>query len=150
MSDALAALALLIAAAAAGETQDVVESVHDGDTLTLAGGMRVRLYGIDAPELDQPYGPAARDALAALVDGRVVRVIEHVTDRYGRQVSDVVRDGVDVNRHLIAAGAAWCYMRYLPPGDDCPRIEAEARSARRGLWALPNPVPPWAWRAGGR
>lgn len=149
MSDALAALTLLLATAAAAETPEAVVSVHDGDTLTLASGVRVRLFGIDAPELDQPYGTAARDALAAMVNGRVVRVVEHATDRYGRQVGDVVLDGVSVNRHLVADGAAWCYTRYLPPGDDCPRIEAEARAARRGLWALPDPVPPWTWRAGG-
>ncbi len=55
-------------------------------------------------------------------------------------------DGQDVNRQMVADGLAWHFTRY---SDDATLAEAEreARGARRGLWADPEAVPPWEWRA---
>jgi endonuclease YncB( thermonuclease family) len=70
-----------------------VRRIIDGDTLEiedLAGiRTRVRLRRLDAPELDEPTGPQARDALAAKFEGRMVRVTPYARDRYGRLVADV-------------------------------------------------------------
>jgi endonuclease YncB( thermonuclease family) len=67
-------------------------------------------------------------------------------DRYGRTVGDVtLPDGRHLNAELVRAGYAWWFRRYSAD----PRfatLEAQARSARRGLWAGPDPVPPWDWR----
>ena len=75
--------------------------VHDGDTMTVApmGDVRVpiniRLYGIDAPELEQRGGPQSRDHLRALVQtGQGVEVIKMSTDKYGRTVALVATDRV--------------------------------------------------------
>ena len=132
-----------------------VVGVADGDTLTVLADwkrqVRVRLGGIDAPERRQPYGTRARQGLSALGFGRAVQVEVEDTDRYGRPVGRVRVGGRDVNAEMVRRGAAWVYLRYnrdpsLPP------LEAEARAARRGLWALPEAerVPPWEWRAARR
>ena len=72
------------------------------------------------------------------------------TDRYGRTVAKVYRDGRDINREMIREGHAWVYRKYLR---DPSLLEDErrAREAHAGLWGLPEAhrVPPWEWRQGG-
>ncbi len=68
-------------------------------------------------------------------------------DRYGRTIGEVSPpDGRVLNRELVKAGFAWWYRRYAPEDVRLEQLENEAREAGRGLWADPNPVPPWAWR----
>jgi endonuclease YncB( thermonuclease family) len=144
---------LLLAGCPASATELLgrVVGVNDGDTLTLLTSEnrqeRVRLAGIDAPESRQPYGTRAQQELSALTFRKHVRVAVMDIDRYGRTVGRVWAGTVDVNAELVRRGAAWVYRQYnrdpmLPP------LEAEARQARRGLWALPaaEQVPPWVWR----
>lgn len=137
-----------LAAAFAGR----VVGVADGDTLTVLttarAEVRVRRAEIDAPESGQPYGARAKQVLSDLAFGRQVRVATVDIDRYDRVVGRVHAGARDVNTEMVRQGAAWVYVRFnrdpaLPP------IEAEARAARRGLWALPEAerVPPWEWRA---
>ncbi len=57
-----------------------------------------------------------------------------------------VPDGRALNRELVTAGFAWWYRRYAPDNEPLKQLEAEARQAKRGLWADPHPVPPWQWR----
>jgi endonuclease YncB( thermonuclease family) len=130
-----------------------VIKVNDGDTLTLSiegrRPIKVRLAGIDAPEYDQPYGKAARQALSVLVFGQTVRVTVYSRDDYGRIVAAVDLSGQDVETNLVERGAAWVYRRY----NRNPRLvelETQAKVARRGLWALPESqrMPPWKWRHG--
>ena len=127
-----------------------VVSVHDGDTLRALDPTRterkVRLLGIDAPEIGQPFGTKARDRLTALVKGKAVTVHDSGSDNYGRSLARVEVAGEDVNRRLVADGCAWHYTRYSDD-DSLAAAEAEAKAARRGLWAEPDPVPPWEWRA---
>jgi endonuclease YncB( thermonuclease family) len=132
-----------------------VIAVGDGDTVTImdtAGARhRVRLVGVDAPERRQSYGATARAALAARVLQRQV-VIEGVgRDRYRRLLGRVLCGGSDVNLEMVRAGLAWFYRAYgrsLSPADRerYALAEAEARAARRGLWAQPSPTPPWVYR----
>ena len=154
---ALAAAALLAAGqpASAEAITGRVVGVADGDTLTvLAEGkrqVRVRLAGIDAPERRQPYGTRARQALAALAFGRAAQVEVEDIDRYERPVGRVRVGGSDVNAEMVRRGAAWVYTRHNRDPSLVP-LEAEARAARRGLWALPEAerIPPWEWRAARR
>ena len=118
-----------------------VVGVHDGDTLTLL------VAGIDAPELDQPYGQKAKRALSALVFRKEVRVESPEPDKYGRTLGTVFLGAVNVNAELVKQGAAWVYRAYpFPP--ELEGLEAQARAAKRGLWALPvdQRCPPWDWR----
>lgn len=153
----LAALALLAApvAAPAAEVAGRVVGITDGDTLTVLTDarqqVRVRLAEIDTPERGQPYGDRARQALSALAFGKAVRVEAEDCDRYGRLIGRVREGGVDVNAEMVRQGAAWVYRQYSRD-PHLLRLEAEARAARRGLWALPEAerTPPWERRAAGR
>ena len=127
-----------------------VVSVHDGDTVLCIDDdksqHKVRLFGIDAPEIGQAFGTKSRDKLAEIVKGRTVEVEAHGEDRYGRTLARLEAAGKDVNREMVKAGLAWHYARY---SDDSTLAAAQrdARSAKRGLWADKKPVPPWEWRA---
>ncbi|MDS4030392.1 MAG: thermonuclease family protein [Candidatus Contendobacter sp.] len=148
----LLALTLALAVAADTLTGRVV-AVADGDTLTvLVEGNRqvkIRLVGIDAPEYDQPFGQKSRQSLSELTFGRTATVAVQKTDDYGRVVGTVTVGGVNVEAEQVRRGLAWVYRHY---SDDARllALEAEAKAARRGLWADANPMPPWEWRHGGK
>jgi endonuclease YncB( thermonuclease family) len=151
----LVTLLLTTWSAIAAELLGQVVGVHDGDTLTLLTSehrqVRVRLYGIDAPESRQPYGTRAQQELSALAFRQKVRVVVEDTDRYGRTVGRVWAGALDVNAELVRRGAAWVYPQYnRDPA--LPRLEAEARQAQRGLWALnaSERQQPWTWRRDSR
>ena len=127
-----------------------VVRVFDGDTVWVqpAPGARwrkLRLDGLDAPEICQPGGVAARDALASRVLGQVVQVHERAVDAHGRGLARLVLDGADINAWLVRSGLAWASRwrgqgPYLAEGD-------AAVSARRGVFAAPDdPEPPHRFR----
>lgn len=119
---------------------DTIEVLHDGHA------ERVRLNGIDCPEKGQPFGKKAKQFTSTMVFGKEVDIQVLGFDRYGRTIGDVMLgDGRNLNRELVRAGFAWWYRKYSKDftlGD----LEDEARLAKQGLWADPNPVPPWEWR----
>ena len=126
-------------------------SVADGDTLRAkvqGVAMDFRLSQIDAPERSQPYGTEAREALLQLVRGSQPLVLVPIdTDRYGRTVVDLWIGNRWLNRELIRSGAAWFYDEYSKDAT-LFEVEREARTAKRGLWALPatQRIEPWRWR----
>jgi endonuclease YncB( thermonuclease family) len=127
-----------------------VLSVTDGDTLTvLVNGTRgkVRLSGIDCPESDQPFGSQATQLTTQLAMEKAVTVTDLGRDKYHRLLGEVVLpDGRMLNRELVREGFCWWYRKYASGNRELERLETEAREARRGLWADPNPMPPWEWR----
>jgi micrococcal nuclease len=127
-----------------------VVTVHDGDTVTCADPAgreeKIRLVGIDAPEYHQPYGRAAREALAAKLAAGGVRVESTARDQHGRLLATLFVGDRDVNRELVADGLAWTFAGFAPD-EDLLALEAEARRQRRGLWADPHPIAPADWRA---
>ena len=71
----------------------------------------------------------------------------HGKNKYGRILADVfLQDGTNVNNTLVKDGWCWWYRKYAPGDTTLEKLETEAREAKRGLWADPNPVPPWEWR----
>jgi endonuclease YncB( thermonuclease family) len=129
-----------------------VVRVADGDTLEVvrepgAQQVRIRIFGIDAPERGQPWSRRARQALAERALGKPVRVNAVDIDRYGRTVGEVYADDVCVGCELVRAGHVWVY-RHFTQDAALLALEAEARAAKRGLWSLPEAerVPPWEWR----
>ncbi|WP_278412719.1 thermonuclease family protein [Stutzerimonas kunmingensis] len=130
-----------------------VVAIADGDTLTLLTPakqqIKIRLAEIDTPESRQPYGQKAKQALAALTFRKQVNADVESVDRYGRSIARISVNGVDVNRALVESGAAWVYRAYNRD-KSLLQAEAEARAAKRGLWALPESerVAPWDWRRG--
>ena len=144
-------LVLLQAGAGWAWTGKVV-GIADGDTITvLRDGneqVKIRLYGIDAPESGQPFGKASKRNLSAMVHGRSVQVEVMDTDRYGRTVARIFVDKEDVNAAQLRSGHAWLYRQYCK-GWVCGEwagLETEARSSGAGLWADKDPTPPWQWR----
>lgn len=131
-----------------------VVKVIDGDTIDVQRSRsveRIRLYGIDAPEKDQPFGTGATGYLARLIGGEQVTIDEVTKDRYGRMVAMVGLDRSNVNQLLVQDGYAWVYSRYCRKAicQQWVNLEKDARLEKRGLWAGRNPVPPWEWRKQG-
>jgi micrococcal nuclease len=126
-----------------------VVGVQDGDTLTCLDEsnqqQKIRLSDIDAPEIGQDYGKASREALAALVFGKTVEVVDQGRDESGRWIARVMVDGIDVNRQMVATGSAWHYAAYSND-QSLAAIQAQAQSQKQGLWAAPAPTPPWVYR----
>jgi len=116
-----------------------VTRVSDGDTLwvqPLPDGRfrKLRLDGIDAPEICQPGGVASRDALAARVLRQVVTVHERRRDDYGRALVKLQHAGDDVAAVMVRQGQAWSY-RWRHSDGPYAREEALARTQRQGLFA---------------
>jgi endonuclease YncB( thermonuclease family) len=124
----------------------------DGDTLVVAG-VRVRLHGIDAPEVGQtcggrelsrwPCGAAARDALTGLIAGQDIGCTGSSFDTYGRLLASCRAGGRELNAEMVRNGLAWAYVRY---SQRYAALEAEARSRIVGVWAG-RAEPPWSYRA---
>ena len=141
--------AALLPLAASADLEGRVVAVHDGDSLTLLvekQKIRVRLDGIDAPEIGQRYGKSSRAALAKLCRGKDAKVVERGKDEEGRIVGSVHCNGVDASAEQVRHGMAWVHMRYLPFGAPLYELETNARLRGVGLWQDSDPVPPWEWR----
>lgn len=132
----------------APEAAEVI-AVVDGDTInvqTAGGEARVRLIGLDTPEINRDGGPddcyaqEARDDLNALVYGQTVELrgdpTQDDTDRYGRLLRHVYIDGQSAALALLEAGAAHEYTYQVPYIGQAQHqaAEAEARAAELGMW----------------
>lgn len=149
----LAVVAALSAPVALAEAplQCTVRSVHDGDSMRVQcpgkrGTVAVRMHQIDAPELEQAHGVAARDQLRQLCRvGSTATIHTQGRDQYGRLLGDVCCGDTSVNEAMVASGAAWVYNRYVVDRR-LYQLQDAARAARRGLWAGRSPQAPWRWR----
>ena len=146
---------LLTAAPADGAS---VLSIGDGDTITVTEGSRrikVRLACIDAPETSQsPYGMEAKRALQGLLPiGSQVTLRTKETDRYGRNVAEVLKSGSNINQSLVGSGNAFVYWQYISGCDrqTYSRLESDARLKGAGVWGVPGGIQrPWDYRRGRR
>lgn len=123
-----------------------VIKISDGDTITILQNktqIKVRLYGIDAPELKQPYGKKSKQFLANLIVGEVVEVDENGKDRYKRTLGIIRYKDQDINAQMVLNGYAWAYVKYSKIYVDQEKL---AREKKRGLWQSSDPTPPWQWR----
>lgn len=124
--------------------------VPDGDTLHLLREtgqiVRVELYGVDAPERGQPFGDAAARALRRAVFRTEVRARAEASGPDGRSFFVVRAGDRTLNESLLRNGLAWWDREQAPRNERYRRLEQRARAADRGLWARPEPVPPWSWR----
>jgi len=130
-----------------------VVNVTDGDTFTAAGSsgntITVRVWGIDAPESGQPYGPAATQVARRIIGGELVNVYVQDTGPYGRHIARVEAEhegeSVDLARSLALSGLAWHSRRYAT-SETLVEHEREARAEGKNLWSQSDPVPPWEYR----
>jgi endonuclease YncB( thermonuclease family) len=149
------ALFISMAVGASTLTPGLIVAVSDGDTATLLTHdkqqLKIRLVGIDAPEKKQAYGTKAREHLASRIFKQEVEVELRTKDRYGRYLGVIYKGGIDVNQGMVQDGYAWFYKHYAkeqPKAEALRYANAEesAKQLRKGLWADPNPVPPWDFR----
>lgn len=145
--------------------EGTVTKVSDGDTIHVTDGLgtkvKVRFYGIDAPETEksnkrtghvsksgQPYGEEAFRALQGKLQRQRVRLDIIDIDRYRRSVAIVWLGSRNINQEMVAEGWAWAYRQYLdsPYASEYIAAEEQARAKRFGLWQQNNPQPPWEFR----
>src|SRR5512134_3419079 len=126
-------------------------TVVDGDTIVVAGE-RVRLQGIDAPELHQSCtaygqqwacGRTSAEWLREYLNGRQVECVGHARDRYSRLLAVCYVGGESINERIVREGWALDFRRY---SSDYLPAEAEAKRVGAGLWRGEF-TPPWEWRA---
>jgi endonuclease YncB( thermonuclease family) len=145
--DALVFLAVLTIVLALMKQFDLIDlgtgsvQVVDGDSLR-RGETDIRLYGIDAPEYRQSCrdkhgteyscGKQSANALRGLVKGQDVSCRSVETDRYGRAVAVCKIGELDINKEMVRLGWAVAYSRHSA---SYLRAEAEAKKAKRGIWA---------------
>jgi endonuclease YncB( thermonuclease family) len=128
-----------------------VTYVVDGDSIWVrpadGGRVRLRLEGIDAPEICQSFGEQARQAMQALALDQPVWVTIRARDVYGRAIARVVRvrDRMDVARQMVREGWAWA-DRFHGRRSRYGRDETTARAAGRGLFAQSEPEWPGDFR----
>jgi micrococcal nuclease len=132
-----------------------VTKISDGDTIQVTTPertkLRVRLYGIDAPETPkinqrtgrvnkpgQPYGEESWKALEGKIIGKQVRLDIIDIDQYKRMVGMIWIGDRNINLDMVKEGYAEAYVEYLkePYRAQFIQAEKEARSARRGIWSL--------------
>jgi endonuclease YncB( thermonuclease family) len=129
----------------------LVRFVIDGDTIDVASVGRVRLLGIDAPEIGRgfdtaaPFAYEARERLTQLVLHRWVRLEQEgaTHDVYNRHLAYVLtEDGLCVNAALVRDGLARVSARLpLTRLQELQRAEADARAFRRGMWGSAPQIP---------
>lgn len=139
--------AAALAAPAAANTR-VLDAV-DGNTVIVQGAdgtpQRVRLAGIEAPVLCQPWGPEARDALREWAKDQPVTLKGGGKPGAGPLVAAVLLDGADLGRRMVEEGHAWSTRTKWDQG---PFVKQErmAKALRRGLHADPSAITPQDWR----
>ena len=153
----LLCLCALCARAAEEWVSGRVVSVTDGDTAVIetdrGRALRVRFYGVDAPEQEgrdwpaQAFSAASTRFMRELLGTRKVAVRLTGARTYGREVGEVFVDGRSASRELLRAGLGWWNRKYAPQDSDLGRLQEAARAARKGLWRDPEPVPPWVHRS---
>ncbi|MEI8030897.1 MAG: thermonuclease family protein [Comamonadaceae bacterium] len=127
-----------------------VTYVTDGDTLWVLpdrGGpaRKLRIEGIDAPEICQAGGKASRDVLAQrALHQRVTVVVAHY-DRYGRGLARIWLSGNDLGAQMVRSGQAWSYSRRRK-SDSYAGEQSMAQQSRLGLFAFGAAETPWDFR----
>ena len=128
-----------------------VTRVIDGDSIKVRAAGRyyeVRLYGIDAPEVDQSGAGLSKSWLTDYLLDFTVAVEAIAIDKYDRLVAIVYKDGEAVNRVSVAGGYAWVYPRYCRKKicRNWKKDEELARKNHLAIWQKKRVTPPWVWR----
>jgi micrococcal nuclease len=94
---------------------------------------------------NQDFGQVAKKFLSNFIYEKTVEVKETGVYRYGRTIGIVIINSVNVNEDILKAGLCWHYKKY----DNNPywaELENKARIEKKGLWSMPNIIPPWEYR----
>jgi endonuclease YncB( thermonuclease family) len=136
---------LFISIALAQAPNCYIISVYDGDTFKAiykGNVINCRLAMIDAPELQQAYGMAARDSLAAMIAGKTGVLTLNGEDKYHRQLVRLSINNKDVEEMMVLKGLAWLFNK----DDILTGMETSAQLSNAGLWSCKKRIPPWQYR----
>ena len=129
--------------------------VSDGDTMNVqkvengkftGEVIKIRMFGIDAPEKTQDYGAESRQALEKLVIGKNLSVEVKNKDRYGRTVAIIYADGKNVNEEMVKTGNAWWYQEYAKKDAQFEEYQENAKQKKLGLFSRKGYTEPWNYR----
>ena len=121
-------------------------SVHDGDSVTMLSKgkvYKIRLYEIDAAELQQTYGIEAKEYLSNLVLNKTVEAKEIAIDKYHRHVCKLFLNGLYINEQMVVSGNAWAFIPYC--SKKLLNEQIETKEKHLGLWAYPA-ISPYNFR----
>ncbi|TAH24684.1 MAG: hypothetical protein EAZ07_09185 [Cytophagales bacterium] len=125
-----------------------VIAVKDGDTIELLINnqpTKVRLYGIDCPELHQDFGREATKYTASQCFNQKVKLNSYGKDKYKRVLGEIILpNGKILNQLIVEHGFAWRYKHSKDA--ELLRLEQKARAKKLGLWIMLKPCPPWEFR----
>ena len=132
-----------------------VSRVIDGDTIELLAKtskenpynhiakLKIRLYGIDAPEKKQEFGIQAKNYLSSLIFNEEVKIIVENQDKYGRLVGTIYFNNKDINKEMVKNGYAWAYEEY---STKYLAHQADAQMFKLGLFKDENAIKPSEFR----
>lgn len=132
-----------------------VIKVSDGDTISvkklknnvLDGDLiKVRLYGVDAPEKDQDFGYESKKALMNYVSNKTIEIDIKSKDRYGRSVGILYVDGRNINEELLRDGYVWYYEQYDKNNERSRLLQENAMKNKLGLFSKKGYIEPWKFR----
>ena len=126
----------------------IVIKVYDGDTITTfykGKNFKIRLEGIDAPELKQIFGVQSKQFLTEKILHEKIQFKISGTDRYNRNVAEIWHAGQNINSLMVEKGMAWHYTEYSKE-NRLKLAQDRAKEKKLGLWKNQHPIPPWNWR----
>jgi micrococcal nuclease len=121
--------------------------VIDGDTFvfqTEVGNLKVRMYGIDAPEKNQEFGLESKKFMEKYLH-KTGSLKKTGVDKYGRTLGILFIKNVNINLESIKKGCAWHY-KYYCSNKDFEQAQKKAMNQKIDLWKYNNPTPPWDYR----
>lgn len=141
---------IMLSVSAFSRSSAYVVDVMDGDSIQVEVStgriVHIRLFGIDAPELNQYFGQLSKQYLSKLILNKDVMIELLDEDQYGRRLAFIYDDGGNnVNLDLVRSGYAWVYRQYFSD----PKwivTEQQAKASELGLWQQNFPTPPWVFR----
>ncbi len=120
-------------------TTTKVTRVIDGDTFETETGEKVRLIGINAPEISDIFGQEAKQYLTDIIENKTVDLqidnLSNDRDRYQRLLRYVIIDGVDINKKMVSDGFAFAYLKYkFNKSTEYKNAQLDARETNKGIW----------------
>jgi micrococcal nuclease len=120
-------------------TPNKVTRVIDGDTFEIETGEKVRLIGINAPEISDIFGQEAKQYLSSLIENKIVNLeIDNISknrDRYNRLLRYAILEGIDINKKMISDGFAFAYLKYrFSKSIDYEQNQLRASETNKGIW----------------
>lgn len=117
--------------------------IIDGDTFEIETGEKVRLIGINTPEISDIFGQEAKQHLADLIEGKTIDLqtdnFSADRDRYSRLLRYVILDGIDINKKMISDGFAFAYLKYhFEKANDYKEAQLTSSEANKGMWGNEN------------